>query len=302
MPISDCKLCGNTSELQNSHVVPAFVFRWLRESSGNGHLRSTLNPNLRIQDGPKEYWLCSRCEANFNSSETAFANQIFHPYLQAAGHRLRYGPWLLHFCTSLSWRTLRYHMQKKSINQFSPDLNRRIDLAESTWRDYLLGNLTHPSEFRQHLLPMDQIKSATGQLSPNINRYLMRAVQIDVCHGSNTLFTFTKFGRFIVLGFINEPNPKNWNGSQVNANQGIIEPRNYTLPAGFIRYINEKANSISRATNSLSVKQKAKVNQSFVSNIDSIIDSDFMAAMSADVEMFGPIAFHNNQKDHNNEC
>lgn len=296
MSASDCHLCGVPSELQKSHIVPAFVFRWLRETSGNGHLRSNRNPNLRMQDGPKERWLCLTCEANFSRSEAAFANQIFHPYLQASGRRLRYGPWLLHFCVSVSWRTLRYHIQQKALNELSLYLSDRIGLAESAWRNYLLGNRLHPGEFRQHLVPMDQIQSASGELSPNINRYLMRAVQIDMCHGGNTLFTFTKLGRFMVLGFICEPSTSNWTGSRVNANQGTVEPRHYTMPAAFMGYLNDKANSLAGVTKALSERQKEKINNAFVSNMDRMIGSDFMTAMSADVEMFGSMAFHNNQE------
>jgi hypothetical protein len=208
---------------------------------------------------------------------------------------MSYGPWLLHFCVSVSWRTLRYYAQEQSTNDFAPHLNRAIDLAESTWRNYLLGNLPHPGGFRQHLIPMDRIQSASGRLSPNINRYLMRAIQIDVCHGGDTLFTFTKLGRFVVLGFVSEPNTCNWTGSRVNANQGTVGPRHYTMPAAFMNYLNEKADSMAGVTRSISDRQHGKINDAFTSNIDRIVDSDFFAAMSADVEMFGPLAFHNNQ-------
>lgn len=295
MPVAPCHLCGTTSELKNSHIVPAFVFRWLRETSGNGHLRSSQTPNVRIQDGPKERWLCAACEANFNRSETAFATQIFHPYLKASGNQLKYGSWLLHFCASVSWRTLHYHTLHNYTEEFPPHLEKAIQQAEATWKDFLLGNIPHPGKFRQHIVPVDRIESASGKLSPNINRYLMRAVQIDICQGGETLFTFTKLGRFLILGFINEPNLSNWTGSKVNANQGIIEPRKYTMPAAFAGYLNEKADAMSGVTGSLSERQKEKIENSILTNIDRMKGSDFFVAMSADVEMFGTEAFHENQ-------
>jgi hypothetical protein len=142
---------------------------------------------------------------------------------------------------------------------------------------------------------MDRIESATVGLSPNINRYLMRAVQIDICHGKETLFTFTKFGRFVVLGFISQANPSSWSGSRINSNHGTIEPRNYNMPAAFMGYVNDKAESLTGVTRAISEKQRAKINDTFISNIDRITGSDFFEAMSADVEMFGSMAFHNNQ-------
>lgn len=295
---SECRLCGKKSELQNSHVVPAFVFRWLRETSGNSHMRSNRNPNVRLQDGPKEHWLCSACEMIFNRSETAFANQIFYPYLQSTTQRLRYGPWMLHFCASLSWRTLQYHYctQPEEFKSYPKHLIERMQVAESTWRKYLLGEIANPGEFRQHLVPLDRIEKTSGRLSPNINRYLMRAIQMDICCGDETLFAFTKIGRFMILGFINEPNPGNWGGSRINANQGTVEPKNYSMPMGFWKYINDKADGISATSHMMSSRQHEKINQSFLSNVDRMAGSDFFNAMAADVAMFGSQAFHENQR------
>ena len=59
-PPGQCRLCGAVSELQESHVLPAFIYRWLRDTSANGHMRSGEMPNKRIQDGHKRYWLCPR--------------------------------------------------------------------------------------------------------------------------------------------------------------------------------------------------------------------------------------------------
>lgn len=293
MPVANCHLCGALSTFQNSHVVPAFVFRWLRETSGNGYMRANQNPNRRIQDGPKEYWLCLSCETNFNRSETAFATQVFYPYLKASDKPLRYGNWLLHFCTSVSWRTLHYHTVYARTNGLGSRFTSSIQLAESTWREFLLGKIAHPGVFRQHIVLMDRVESASMTLPPNINRYLMRAVQIDLCQGGETLFTYSKLGRFMILGFINEPQPGNWVGSKVNANRGEIGPRNYSVPLAFMRYLIDKANELMRVN--VSRRQQEKINVTFKSNIDKLKGSDFFEAMYADVEMFGALAFQENQ-------
>ncbi len=299
MPFGNCRLCQNPAELQHSHVVPAFAYRWLRESSGNGHLRTSANPNLRVQDGPKEYWLCLECEGIFGRSETSFANQLFHPYLVHSGQRFNYGPWLLHFCTSVSWRTLQFHLDRERNNEteFTAVQFSMLENAETCWRNFLLGNIAHPGLFRQHLIPFDQIESTSRNLPPNINRYLMRAIQIDLCHGGETIFVFTKIGRFAILGFVNEPNPNHWVGTRINANQGNIEPRDYQLPMAFMEYLIDKANNLSGVRANMSERQIARVDQSFRSNIDRIIDSDFFNAMQADVNMFGSDAFLDNSSD-----
>ena len=46
-----CALCASISELQASHIIPRFVFDWLRDTSATGHFRSSQIPDLRVQDG-----------------------------------------------------------------------------------------------------------------------------------------------------------------------------------------------------------------------------------------------------------
>jgi hypothetical protein len=55
----------------------------------------------------------------------------------------------------------------------------RIEQALETWRRYLLDGLPHPGRFEQHMVPMDELASATGpDLPTGTNRYLLRAVDI----------------------------------------------------------------------------------------------------------------------------
>lgn len=299
MTTGSCRLCKSEADLQLSHVVPAFVFRWLRESSGNGHIRTAASPNLRVQDGPQKYWLCSDCEARLGRSETAFATQLFHPYLAESGRRFRHGAWLLRFCVSVSWRNLLIQLEHLKEQDFTEQERGWVALAEKAWRQFLLDEAPHPGTFRQFLLPLDRIESARSDLPPNINRYLMRAIDIDLCHGGQSLFTYTKLGRFIILGFINEPNPGHWIGGRVAANEGTIEPRHYTLPAPFGPYLMDKAGRAREAMQGISQKQAAKVEQAFRANADQIVGSDFFEAMQADVEMFGSAAFA--PQDHGSE-
>jgi len=291
MPPDTCRLCNAQAHLQLSHVLPAFTYRWLRESSGNGHLRTSAEPNQRVQDGLKRYWLCATCEGLFSKSETAFAGQLFHPYLSASGESFRYSRWLLHFCTSVSWRVLRFYTDENHLKEWEPEAIAHVSAAETTWREFLLGKRPHPGPFQQHLLPLDQVESTTGELAPNINRYLMRAIHMDLCRGSKSIFTYSKFGRFIIFGFVHEPNLRQWRGTRVHASEGFIEPRKYVLPKALGEYLNEKARSMSAALDSVSDRQQSKIDEAFRANVDRFVGSDAVAAMEADIRLFGDDAF-----------
>ena len=296
MPTGICRLCQVHSELQLSHILPAFAFRWLRDSSGNGYIRNTLKPDKRVQDGVKQHWLCSSCEERFSRSETAFAGKLFHPYLATSEKVFHYSNWLLHFCTSVSWRVLRFYADEGHLNAWEPQALEHVTKAESIWREFLLGQRTNPGLFQQHFLPLDQIGSATGYLAPNINRYLMRAIHMDICRSSKSIYTYSKLGRFIIVGFVYEPNLSHWKGTKVNVTNGYIEPRKFIIPSAFGDYLNEKAKNMYDAFASISGQQYAKVDQAFRKNIDRFVGSDSFTAMQADVDMFGDEAFTKRDK------
>jgi hypothetical protein len=284
-------LCGAMCVQQLSHLIPAFVFRWQKESSGNGHLRSSKEPNVRSQDGLKRYWLCTDCEQRFSAWEGEFANKIFHPYLKRSGEVLPYGDWLLRFATSVSWRILTYALEEGKIQSWSDELLAKAKSAEATWRTYLLGKAANPGEFRQLILPMDEVFGFGPDTPANINRYLMRAIELDVPSSAHWAYTFTKMGRFIILGQLSDSDSNKWRAARISANQGTIEPRQFTLPADFWDYLKGRAQNAKDALASMSAKQHAKVDKAFRANLDRYAGSDAFRAMQADVNTFGSDAF-----------
>lgn len=299
MPIGRCKLCEEERELQLSHILPAFVFRWQRESSGNGHIRLGMKPNKRVQDGLKRYWLCLECEGRLNKSETAFAAALFHPFTSNTTERVSYSHWLIEFAVSLSWRVLLFYRDEAGLKDWEPEAIDKLNKAERVWREVLLGKRHHPGQHQQHFLPFDRIESATGEFAPNINRYLMRAIDMDLCRGGRNIFTYAKIGRFIFLGFVHESAPENWRGTKVHATEGIIEPRKYVVPRPFGEYINSKARRMSELLASVSPTQKAKIDEAFRKNLDRFVGCDSYQAMLADISMFGDDAFTDHVTDEN---
>lgn len=291
MPTDICRLCQHEAELQLSHILPAFAYRWLRESSGNGFIRTNREPNKRVQDGEKRPWLCFSCEQRFSQSEGEFANRLFYPYLEDSGAIRQHSSWLMYFCVSVSWRVLIFYRDQGHLSDWEPEALKRVDDAERVWRAYLLGEIAHPGVHQQHLLPLDEIESASGELPPNINRYLMRAIHIDFVRGSKSLITYAKLGRFMILGFVHEPNLGRWKGTKVPANEGLLGPRKYVLPKGFGEYLADKATKMREALDSVSEKQQGKIEDAFRKNVDRFVDSDSFRAMQADLAMFGDDAF-----------
>src|SRR4051812_354965 len=76
-----CALCGTASTLKESHIIPKFVFKYLKSTSGSGYLRDGQKPKLRVQDGFKTELLCDSCEQEFSKHESWFHTQVFQPVI-----------------------------------------------------------------------------------------------------------------------------------------------------------------------------------------------------------------------------
>jgi hypothetical protein len=283
-----CRLCGDLRELQLSHVVPAFVFKWLKK---DGFIRHAENIDRRVQDGAKAYWLCLECEERLNKWETEFSKKLFHPINSDSSHVASYGDWLLKFCVSISWRTLLYITTDHHLNHFTESQKGEATKALDVWRRFLLGELPNPGKHEQHLLPLDIIKSTAFNLPPNINRYLTRAVELDVGCSASSAFVFSKLGRFAIFGFINVLKPRSWEGTKVGVRGGTIRPRQYVLPSQVGKYLSDRAQRAWTSMRGLSETEQHKIDKHIMANPDKFIHSDLYRAMEQDIELFGADAF-----------
>jgi hypothetical protein len=284
-----CELCGKRANLLQSHVLPAFVFKWLKQA---GHIRYAETPNRRSQDGIKSDWLCRECEDLFNSFETPFASRIFHPYDFDRTIRVRYGEWMLKFCASVAWRSLLHLKQDQQVTQFNERQIALVDDALLTWSRYLRGEYKHTGSFELHLLPFGLLSHTGGQkFSPNINRYLTRAIDINAGSSNSICFTYSKLGPFAVFGFVQSDHPQQWKGTKVSHRSGWFEPSDYTLPRQLMGFLNERASRTSQAMGKISPTQQEKIAESIRANPNRFVQSGLFRAMQRDVEMFGPEAF-----------
>lgn len=285
-PNGICAFCDSEARLRESHVLPAFVYRWLRSRSGTGHIRQTDNPNRRVQDGLKLPWLCGDCEAQFSRYETAFATKLFHPW-HGGTYQIPYDDWLLKFCVSVSWRVLRFARGRNKEASYTETQQALMDQAETSWRAFLQNRAPHPGEFEQHLLIFDVIEDTTvPDLPTNINRFMTGAVTLDIVGSDSSLMTFAKLGRFIIFGIIQKGSGQ-WEGTKVHVKHGLLKPGKFVVPAGLLNLFREKAVLASEAMATLSPMQRAKVDKHILENLEGFAASEQFASIAADARMFG---------------
>ena len=296
-PNTPCALCGRNEPLRMSHVLPAFVFRWLKDTSATGHIRFGQAPNKRVQDGVKLELLCADCEERLSQWETAFANNLFHPVNTASHDTVRYGRWLLLFCVSVSWRVLTYLQNDAGISHLDATQHRLAQSALVRWSECMLGTRPHPGQFEQHVLPLDPIEShSVEDLPANINRYFLRAVELDVLSTGTSAYTYVKLGRFALFGVI-QPHASRWIGTKVHVKTGLIDPGEYSLPGDILGLFIDKAKRYGNIRAEISDKQQDKIREAVQRNVPRVQASGTLAALRQDQKLFGKRAFSRHAHD-----
>ena len=287
-----CRLCGDDAKLLESHYIPRFVARWVKRTSITNFLRETNNPRKRVQDTAKDYLLCSSCETLLSVWETQFANQVFYPFVETGESVARYEGWMSKFCASVTWRTLVYIGIHRTRRDRAAEYYTALDDAEERLARFILGEIEDPGQYDQHLLPIAGIKSTSVDgLPPNINRYFLRAISMDIVGSTTDVFAYTKLPSFIILGCIRGDACKRMATSRLSTRTGTIAPREYELPKGFLSYFVEQCSLLSDAYQDIDSKDQDRIDRAVLNNLDRARDSKLLEAFEYDYYMFGDDAF-----------
>lgn len=283
-----CALCGGSSDLQASHIIPRFVFAWLRETSATGHFRFSQSPNRRVQDGWKPRMLCWKCEQRFSAWEREFAEKCFVPINSGRVRRISYGPWMLKFASSVSWRVLRVFAAIGGLYGFPGHILANVDDALQAWASFLLGSEVDLGSHEQHMFVVDVVESMSHDNAPaNISRYLARAIEVYVAHNQDSAISYAKMGKFILFGFVGMQHPHRWKGTRLNVEYGLFGQDDIELPSNVGDFIFQRARLLATTSSQISERQQAKIRKSYERDLNRAARRDTLLAMDHDVLMFG---------------
>ena len=290
-----CQLCGSFGELQDSHIIPAFVIRYVRETGliERGGLRFSDQPNRVVQDGEKKRWLCKACEEKFSKDEQKFSERIFKPINTGRQPKLVYGKELLRFCVSLSWRTLlRYQeieddeTEHRPLSELDEQDQKLIASAEMEWRNYLNGKGHSSERFIHHICMMGAIDISHTDMCVGINKYIRRGIHQDIIRNKTLAAIYTKLPGIFVFGILRDKENA-WYKTEVQPSGGTL-PWNEAvgLPNGFAAYLNEHAEKYQELPDLLSERQKErtdrKVDRDVERDPERVRKSPMFSAIEAD--------------------
>lgn len=290
--IDKCKLCGKKKELQESHIIPKFVYKYLKRSSVTGYIRLGETPNRRVQDGYKIFLLCNDCEKMFSQWENEFASKVFIPLSQeeALGS---YGPWLLKFSVSISWRVLSFFKYELDLNHFPDKLLMSVDDALNVWKEFMFDERPHPAQYEQHLLPFVSLIAGLDdpKMPTNINRYIFRSVDIDAACNQKEAYVYAKMCRVLLIGFVKMTSPNQWRDTKIHVKHGKLIKQHYRVPMQLKDFIYYKANKAKNVHKKMSDKQWERINSDYRKHTDQFSNSEMFKAIDQDAILFGESAF-----------
>jgi hypothetical protein len=238
---------------------------------------------LRIQDLVKEELLCDACEGRFAVWEKDYKEKAFYAIQDDNFTQLQYGPWLLPFLVSLSWRALV--AEKEGLAATHPQFSGLVERTLENWRLFLLGDCKQPSS-EHHLfifagvpvtMPVDSHEKTL--------HYMLRSIDAAAAAGNRVLFIYTKALRSLVFSPILPARPSGWVNTRVHAGQGkLLSPQKIAM-AGFGGFLNSRIEDAFGQP--ISEKQMGKIGDAMMRNRERALSSESHGVHRASKQLLG---------------
>ena len=239
--LSACALCSTTNTpLQQSHLLPNFLFKRLREPAG--HFYSASLPKKPLQRGAVARMLCFECEQALSRWE-GHVQQIFFPRGSRPFLPIKYGTWLQLFATSISWRCLTFlkhsttnpyvtlaHAARQLLPALPSNAHEQAECVRNEWGAAIQQRSASVSQNDQHVLFLNG-ENFSGERSD--------IVGFTVCHTAHLTAVFSQLGPLCVVGVIEDQRPADWKNTMVQSLGGKFHATQQRLPEHFADWLKQ---------------------------------------------------------------
>lgn len=264
-----CRLCGNQADLQNSHIIPRFVIKWLKDTGATPFLRGAEDPDTRFQDY-HEKLLCSDCEAIFSDYEREFATNIFHPYINKEKQDFEYGEWLQRFVISVSWRLIVSDLSK--VDELDEFHREAIRDAEAIWEKVLLGKLPlNADPFTHHIYFLGDlvVEEAPDDIPDKFEWYISRGIDGTSVYGKHTAIYF-KFPQMVFFSCIQPPEVSGLEDTEIGITGEIGPPQ--VMGPDWGTFLNRRAKIVTERD--VSQEEQEKIMERMLDDLERVAESD----------------------------
>jgi hypothetical protein len=263
-----CKLCQKGDDLRDSHVLPHFLGKYLKDTSATGHLMAVDMEGRpsRGQDLFKTKLLCSSCESILNTAETFFANTIFYPFQNGTLRIIPVDERLSRFAVSVSLRAL--WIMELAQHPLAEKWKKELKELEIEWRSYLLNSPNFvKGKNSHHILLCDENLLAVGlKNTPNLILSVMRSSAYYLFEKFDKAYVFANLAGVQVISMISPAELPVSQGTQVYPEQtfGVVNPPGIGW-GGYYQNLLALAREFDEATSRLSEVQKERIDRAMKS-------------------------------------
>ena len=226
---SNCALCLQPKRLMKSHIVPSFVGKYLKDTSATGYLRGAIERNLRRQDLMTEPLFCQQCEQVIGRVENKFRQLAFDVVQDDDFRELRYGPWLLSFAVSLSFRVLV--CMRDDWERDFPQCKDKVDRIIEDWRLFLLGERKKPGGEHHLFICAGFPRSLPKDSHPKTLYYLFRSIDCTpVVNSTRLVGVYCKLLRSFFFSPFYPSDARGWKNTRIHAGEGTSGFHAQTMP------------------------------------------------------------------------
>ena len=261
-----CELHNEEATLCDSHIIPKFVYKWIKES-GPGRLRQMGKLNIPLQDGFTKKMLCKDCEDRFSLKEKWFKENVFIPYLEDKTLIVKNDEQLKYFVVSVLWRINKLFKDDGNKYKFKKDL----DEAELEWRNYLLNGNDLSKYKNLHLILVDN----DYFIDEKSDMYFSRNVDIEIAESNTICFIYAKFSRFILIGEITGLNEQSFENTNLDLEPEFMSANQIINVHEILDFFRSRIENI-KDFKDLSEKQQKKNNEYYKDKLNKIEGSDYM--------------------------
>lgn len=249
------------------------------KETGTGYFRRVEEPNIRLQDGFKEYLLCVQCEQLFASRENYFASQLFRPLI-AATKQVSYDERFAYFAVSLLWRAVQRNLMEAKRDRFR--FLDRLEAAEKEWRQFLLCPTTLSDFGHLHVFVTD-IAQQNPPGIPKFNLYCSRAIDATLFDLEGRGYVVVKFARFFFVGMLTQYTEAHWTGTRIRLGKSILEIPQTIEDLAFGGWLMARAKfAYEKFESTVSSNQLRVIRDHVRRKIPSLQNSDLLRAANAD--------------------
>jgi hypothetical protein len=269
-----CKLCLQSKPLADSHIIPKFVGKWLKESSATGYLRAAENPNVRKQDLPTEKLLCYDCETLLSRWENTFAKEIFLPFREENKTKFNYDEWFMKFAVSLAWRTAITEID--DFRNENPYLGSKVDDALEVWRDFLL-NGSILKGYEQHVFFLDTVINTRGELPSGFHWYTLRGTDATIVSSDKQVFLYIKLPAMVFWFGVYPSRMQGWKKTKIHHRGHISAGKQKIRDDVFGSFLLDRAKTVMAIGGGISSRQEQKIVDTMLKDPERAASSETMA-------------------------